>query len=371
MHGNGLVLKHEKPRSQILNSFLNQSQWMGKQPPLLLPFTFTNQLAMKKVIILILSLWANVATAQTATQPFHFSVVQSVGTDGTDSKNRDYHFSFNLFSGTVNSVKGVEIGTLYNQNEGDMTGFQSSGLLNVTKGKVTGYQTAGLTNISGDVKGFQQGGLSNHAQNVEGVQSAGLVNTAKEVFGVQLSGIVNRATRLKGYQIGLINVADSVERGGGIGLVNIYKKGGYREIELSFTDYQNVGLSYKSGVKSLYSIISVGYNFLDTPLFSAGFGIGSLADLGANWFFKPELISYNYITEDLSFNTSTQSTHFRLGIMKRANKLAFTLYPSVYYANIPKGLEGELTKIGELKPFTQNKHGQFGFGLGLGVALLK
>ncbi len=115
----------------------------------------------------------------------------------------------------------------------------------------------------------------------------------------------------------------------------------------------------------------MGYNFLGTPLFSVGAGIGSLTGLGSNWFFKPEIVWYSYLTKDLSFNTATQSSHLRLGIMKRANKLAFTLYPSVYYANIPKGLEGELTKIGEFKPFEQNKHGQFGFGLGLGVALLK
>lgn len=326
---------------------------------------------MKKAITLILSLWASVANAQTTPQPFHFSVVQSVGTHGADSKNRDYLFSLNLLSGTVGSIKGVELGTLYNQNEGDMTGFQSSGLLNLTKGTVTGFQTAGLTNISGDVKGFQNGGLSNHAQNVNGVQAAGLANTAQNVSGAQLCGIFNKATHLNGYQIGLVNVADSVKKGGGIGLINLYKKGGYREVEVSFADYQNVGLSYKSGVKSLYSILSVGYNFLEVPLFSAGFGLGSLTGLGSNWFVKPEIIWYNYLTKDLSFNTSTQSSHFRLGIMKRANKLALTLYPSIYYANIPKGVEGESTKIGQFKPCLHNKHGQFGFGLGLGVTFLK
>ncbi|MPR37238.1 hypothetical protein [Salmonirosea aquatica] len=326
---------------------------------------------MKRIIFLVLPQLASIANAQTTTQPFHFSVVQSVGTNGADSKNRNYHFSLNLLSGTVNSIKGVEIGALYNQNQGDLTGCQSSGLLNVTKGNVTGYQTAGLTNISGDVKGFQEAGLSNHAQNVNGVQLAGLANTAKEVFGVQLGGLFNKATRLRGYQIGLINISDSIEKGGGIGLVNVYRNGGYREVEVFFADYQHVGLSYKSGVESLYSIVSLGYNSLDTPLFSAGFGIGSLTGLKADWYFKPEIIWYNYLTKDLSFKTATQSTHLRLGIMKRMNKLSLTLYPSVYYANIPKGLEGKLTKTGEFKPFAQNKNGQFGFGLGLGIAFLK
>jgi hypothetical protein len=326
---------------------------------------------MKKIIFLISLLWASIANAQTTPQPFHFSVVQSVSTDGADSKNRDYHFSFNLFSGTVNSLKGVEIGTLYNQNEGDMKGFQSSGLLNLTKGNVKGYQIAGLVNISADVQGLQNAGLSNHGRNIKGVQTAGLVNTAKAVFGVQLSGICNRTTHLKGYQIGLVNVADSVEKGGGIGIVNLYKKGGYREVEISFADYQNVGLSYKSGVESLYSILSVGYNFLNMPLFSTGFGIGGLVKLKSTWFFKPEMMLYSYLTKDFHFSTTTQSSHLRLGVMKRVNKLAFTLYPSVYYANIPEGVRGELTHIGEFKPFAQNKKGHWGFGLGIGLSFLK
>ena len=76
--------------------------------------------------------------AQT-TKPIHISVVQGLSTEGKESKNTDYAFSFNLFSGRVKSIKGVEIGSFYNQNEGDVTGFQSSGLINLTKGNVKGY----------------------------------------------------------------------------------------------------------------------------------------------------------------------------------------------------------------------------------------
>jgi hypothetical protein len=48
--------------------------------------------------------------------------------------------------------------------------------------------------------------------------------------------------------------------------------------------------------------------------------------------------------------------------------LGITIMPSVYYADIPKGAEGDLTKISRFQPFAQNKKGQWGFGLGIGVA---
>ncbi len=324
---------------------------------------------MKKAIIFISIVWAIKSNAQVDKQ-FHFSVVQSISTDGKASKENDYYASFNLLSGTVKSIEGTEIGTLYNQNMGNMTGFQASGLMNNTKGYVNGYQLAGLINFSGNVRGFQNAGLINLAENSQGVQMAGIANTAKKVKGLQLSGIFNRANSLNGYQVGLINVADSVVKGGGIGLLNFYRKGGYRELEISFSDYQNIGLSYKSGVKSLYTIVSVGYNFLEESLYNAGLGIGGTTKLKENWYFKPEIVWYNYITNDLTFNTSTQSTHLKLGIMKKMEKISVSLYPSIYYANIPKGKEGDLTKISPLQPFSSNSKGRYGFGLGIGIGFL-
>lgn len=325
---------------------------------------------MKKAILIIFSAWATTSVAQN-TKPLHFSIVQGVGTDGRESKNNDYRFSLNFFSGTVRSIKGVEIGTFYNQNEGDMVGLQSSGILNITKGNVIGYQNAGITNISGDVKGLQDAGISNHAKNLVGIQAAGVLNIAKDVTGLQISGIYNKTTNLKGYQISLINMAESVEKGGGIGLINIYKKGGYREIEVSVADYQNIGVSFKSGTKKLYSVLNIGYNFNPTSLFSIGFGLGRLSEIKQNLYFKPEIVWYNYVTDDLKFNTSTNATHLKFGIMQKAGKIGITLSPSIYYANIPKNLEGELTKISRFKPFSQTKNGRFGFGIALGIALLK
>jgi hypothetical protein len=309
---------------------------------------------MKKAIIIILGF--GVMNAKAQTKPVHISIVQGLSTQGKESKDYDYNFSFNLFSGTVRSVKGLEIGSLYNQNEGDMIGIQTSGLLNVTKGSVIGFQNAGLINISGDVTGVQNAGISNHA---------------KDVKGVQIAGVYNQAKTLKGFQIGVVNIADEVEKGGGIGLINLYKKGGYREIELSAADYQNIALNFKSGTKTLYSIISAGYNVNPESLLVTGMGLGSVVEIKSDFYFKPEIIWYNYSDDDFKFRSTTNSSHFRFGLMKKVNKMAFSLYPSIYYANIPKNLEGDLTKISSLKPFTKREKGQWGFGIGIGVAFLK
>ncbi|MCP9767224.1 hypothetical protein EGI22_04830 [Lacihabitans sp. LS3-19] len=310
---------------------------------------------MKKLTTIIFTVWAMNSHAQNEKQA-HISVVQGVSTEGKESRNTDYFFSFNLFSGVVHSINGAEIGTLYNQNDGNMMGFQTSGLVNYTKGAVKGYQVAGISNISGNVVGCQNAGISNHAKNVS---------------GIQISGIFNQAKTLRGLQIGLINVAETVEKGGGIGLVNLYKNGGYREVELSVADYQNIGLSFKSGTKRIYSIMNAGYNFTPQALFSTGIGLGQIYQLKRNTFFKPEIIWYNYVTDDFKFSKTTQSAHLKLGFMQKVGNVGITLSPSIYYAGIPKNLEGALTEISELKYFSQTDKGRWGYGLSLGIAILK
>ena len=310
---------------------------------------------MKKLTTIILTIWAMQAVAQN-TKPVHISVVQGVSTDGKESRNNDYSFSFNLFSGTVNSVRGVEIGSLYNQNEGDMTGYQTSGLVNYTKGVVKGYQTAGISNVSGDVVGFQSAGISNHARNVTGVQNAGIYNQAKV---------------LKGLQIGLINVAETVEKGGGIGLVNLYKNGGYREVELSVADYQNIGFSFKSGTRRIYTIVNLGYSFAPKPLLSSGLGLGQLYNLKGNTFLKPELIIYSYTPDDFKFEQSVNATRLKLGLMKRIGNVGITLSPSLYFSRVSTISPEEVSEISVFEPVTIGKIGSWGYGLSFGVSFLK
>lgn len=305
-------------------------------------------------------------------RPIHVSLVQPVSTDGQASGQYPYRFSLNILSGTTGGIRGVELGSLYNQTNGNMAGVQYSGMLNYTRGSVRGYQTAGITNVSGSVTGVQQAGISNHAHDVTGLQTAGILNWAANVSGVQLGGILNRAKRLNGLQIGLVNIADSVAGGGAIGLVNIVKKNGYRNIEVSTADYQPIGISYRSGVRALYSVLSAGYNLKpQAALFSLGLGLGRVMPLNAHWQLRPELVWYTYQTERFDLDVSTQATHLRIGLMRTVGKVGFTFTPSVYYANIPRGLEGDLTDISPIRPFAQTNRGRFGIGIALGILLLK
>jgi hypothetical protein len=307
--------------------------------------------------------------SQTVT-PLHFSVVHGLSTDGRESKETDYRFSLNLISGRVHSIKGVEMGAIFNQNDGDMTGIQMAGMVNRTHRTVTGYQYAGFSNISGDVYGWQQSGLSNHASNVTGVQITGVVNTAKAVKGIQVSGLLNKTETLEGVQFGLINIADSVAHGGGIGLINIYKTGGHKELELSAADYQNVGISFKTGTNHFYTLFNVGYNFEPTPLFSAGLGIGAMRPIGAASALKLEIVHLNYITQDFNLRVSTQSTHLKLGYMRTFGQMALNITPSIYYAPIGKDLEGDLTEFSLIEPLFQREKSRWGYGLAVGVSYI-
>ncbi len=325
---------------------------------------------MKKAIILIF-ITAAVSTYGQGVKPFHFSVLNQLSTQGIESKNTDYHFSINLFSGTVKSIKGLEIGSFYNQNNGNMVGAQYSGLVNVTKDSLKGIQAAGIANITGNVVGVQYAGLYNQAKNVLGIQTGGLVNIAHNVKGIQLNGLVNKAKVLTGLQIGLLNICDSVAKGGAIGLINIVKKNGYREIEFSTADYQNIGISYKSGIKEIYSILNVGYNFGNQPLLVCGSGIGRLVEFRKQkCFFKPELIGFAYFDNFSIDQKSANSFHLRLGLMRKFNKIAVNVMPSIYYANTYQNNQASLVALSPIKPFSTNNRSGFGFGIGIGISIL-
>jgi hypothetical protein len=308
--------------------------------------------------------------------PVHFSVVHSVSTDGSESNKKAYHFSFNMLSGSVGSVNGFEFGSLYNENKNNMFGVQMSGILNTTHNQVSGIQMGGIANISGEVEGVQLAGINNISKDLVGLQMSGIFNYADMVTGVQVGGIYNQAKILHGFQIGLVNVADTVSDGGGIGLLNLYKKGGYREIEISVADYSNLQIAYKSGTKRLYTILSLGYNFNPESLFASGFGIGCIKKMNTNWNFRPELVWYNYYTNNLKNPRNTNSLHLKIGFMRKINSsLAFTIMPSIYAGFKQKKDDLYGYKISSIAPISSNINTnnavEFGLGLGIGISFLK
>jgi hypothetical protein len=136
--------------------------------------------------------------------------------------------------------------------------------------------------------------------------------------GVQISGVVNYAKRLRGLQIGVINIADSSD-GFSIGLINIVLKG-YHKLSYSANELQNVNLSFKTGNRKLYSILTAGLNASDSnKLYSYGYGLGSELPLNKkrSLTINPELTSqYLYMGSwDYTniLNKLTVSLNIKLG----------------------------------------------------------
>ncbi len=206
---------------------------------------------------------------------------------------------------------------------GNLTGAQASGFLNTAKGTVTGAQLAGFANISGQaVKGFQGAGFLNLAgKELEGGQAAGFINVAgdishgaqlsgfaniagggtvqtqltgmfniaKNVKGTQLSGFCNIAGHIKGIQIaGFLNVCDSID-GIPVAFISIVKKDGYRKFEFSLNEVTYAKLSYKMGVRHLYTIYSFGKPDGPGYRWMYGAGFGSEFDLNERTVINPEI----------------------------------------------------------------------------------
>jgi hypothetical protein len=316
--------------------------------------------------------------AQTLNEDTHFnySIVPSFGRYNKESNNHRYHFSLGLFSERVGGILGLELSSFYNENLESMVGNQLSGLINVARKNATGAQVAGLVNIVDSVNGSQIGGLYNISKKIIGAQVAGLVNITTEVKGAQLSGIYNKAGKVRGVQIGLINFADSIDGGAAIGLINIVKKGGHKAIEIAGTDYMNVGVSFKSGTRKVYTIISAGYNFTPVSLFVTGLGVGHVIEINKSNVFSPELIWYSYSDTEFKNPGMAEATHLRFGLSRKiSEKIMVSIVPSIY-ASVKNSKDGVYGfKTNSISPFStqinsDDKKVEFGFGLGAGVSFL-
>lgn len=168
---------------------------------------------------------------------------------------------------------GVQFAGFLNKSR-DMKGAQFAGFSNFPR-NVTGSQFAGFMNTGRALTGLLFAGFSNLARdNVNGSQFAGFINKATDVKGSQFAGFINIAKKVKVAQFaGFINIADSSDSP--IGIINIIKHG-EKAIGISIDETQTTIISFRSGGKSLYGIICVGYNFKnkdDVYAFEAGLGV--------------------------------------------------------------------------------------------------
>lgn len=255
---------------------------------------------------------------------FSVSLLPPISTNKLLSFHTRNTISLNIIGGHSKGLNGVELGGVYNYDNGDVYGVQVAGVLNIVskdvigtqvsgvmnavKGNVRGVQIAGVINnndsitdglqISGvyqkthTLHGLQIGGLYNRAAVASGGQISGLLNTVDSattflqiaglynhganISGVQISGLVNTCDTLTGLQIGIFNRANYVKKGLSIGLIN-YVKTGYHKLEFSHNDLTTTYIGYRSGWAPFHMHYFGGVNVSNKDLrfFQAGMGIAS------------------------------------------------------------------------------------------------
>jgi hypothetical protein len=192
----------------------------------------------------------------------------------------------NINKNVKNSVQvaGLANVNLSTENSFQVSGFanfagkgnnrlQASGFVNVAS-EITGIQASGFANISRDLKGIQGSGFVNVAHDMKGIQASGYANVAHDVEGVQASGFVNVAHKVKGLQVaGFINICDTIE-GIPVGFISIVKKGGYRNLEVSTSEWSPVQLTYRMGIKKFYNVYTLSKLNGGWDRFALGFGFG-------------------------------------------------------------------------------------------------
>jgi hypothetical protein len=191
-----------------------------------------------------------------------------------------------LANANLKAVNGLEFAGLVNLNFDSMRGGQFSGLVNVNLKPVTGFQGAGLLNVNiAETYSTQCAGLINISNgNSSGAQIAGLINVSvKDFSGVQISGLINYAKSIHGAQIGFLNISDSCS-GVPIGFLSYVHKG-YHQLEISANEIYPLNVSLRTGVRSLYNILSAGMKFdsLADMQWYFGYGLGTAMNLGKKW----------------------------------------------------------------------------------------
>jgi hypothetical protein len=308
-------------------------------------------------------------------RPFQVSLLPFIGTNHVLSGNVINGLSFNVIAGYSLGVNALEFGGLANLVRWDVhgaqfsgfanlvgrnvfglqaagfanavfknfDGLQVSGFANLTGGHHSGLQIAGFANLTGRSfsNGFQTAGFANVTLgNVTGWQIAGFGNVALgNVRGWQLSGFGNIAVgklrgiqaspyfnfagvHEKGLQVGLFNYADS-SGALPIGLFSFVRRNGYRRFEISTDELNYANLTFKTGIRPLYNILTIGGNFgiSDKPLYTFGYGIGTAVNFGRGWMTNLDLTANKIMQPTNRFDTSNGLFYrLNLGLEKKITR---------------------------------------------------
>jgi hypothetical protein len=217
-----------------------------------------------------------------------------------------------LVNVALSNSKRFNLAGLGNVIIGEQKLPQLAGLFNVTTKDAGPAQLAGLFNFSGgEMRGFHAAGLFNFsAEHFQGVQLSGLINVApKTMHGTQI-GVLNVANRAEGTQIGVLNISNRL-KGVPVGVLSIVGKG-YHKLEISADEVFYTNVSFRTGVRQFYNIISAGARPQtfeeDKTLWTFGYGIGT----------APKLTKWLYLNFDL---TANQIVYDKIEKINLLNKL--------------------------------------------------
>ncbi|MEO8588024.1 MAG: hypothetical protein ABI432_01545 [Flavobacteriales bacterium] len=217
------------------------------------------------------------------------------------------------------TLSGVQIAGGANVVKGGMRGTQVAGLCNVTTQDVNGVQVAGGVNVAvKDVHKTQIAGAVNYGRNVSGAQAvggvnvalgavgggqiAGAINYARDVTGGQIAGGINFAVdTVRGGQVGVLNFA-RVVKGGQVGILNFsdtitgaavgilsFAWHGYHRFDLSYTDVLPLTLTFRTGTRQFYNVISFSPSVGSDEHWGFGYGFGTEPRLGGHGCLDVEL----------------------------------------------------------------------------------
>jgi hypothetical protein len=184
---------------------------------------------------------------------------------------------------------------------------------NISKGEQH-FPQLGLVNYNGKKFKSLQLGLANVVAEDN--------NDSVEINGTQI-GFVNIATgNLSGFQLGFVNYVRSVEKGFPIGFVSIIENGGYKAIELGYSDISPISFSFKIGMEKLYTSIIANYDDESSVKAAFGVGFGSNLSISRRLFVNPE---FNYITRAWGGHQQYFNLNVSLGI--KPGKINFIVGP--------------------------------------------
>lgn len=253
------------------------------------------------------------------------SFVPFVGTNRKLSGSVTNDWSFNMIGGYSAGTTKAEFGGVFNINTGNVKVFQAAGVFNLNGGETKGVQLGGTFNLNlqsthgvqaagfanltmKNIEGAQLAGFLNlTGKHTEGAQVAGFANISKTINGTQVAGFVNIAKHVTGSQIGFLNIADSI-RGVPIGFLS-FVANGYRTLELGADEVIPVNISFRTGVRAFYNIISVGVRPEDTDsvTWSFGYGVGT----------SPRILKKLYLNIEATANQINKGNIEALNVVNR------------------------------------------------------